>query len=337
MSHYFDSGFSVREPAWHGLATVLEEYPGSWAEARSLAGLDWEPQLVPSYRFDGVTVEGARTHDATAAVAGDYVNDDGFNRVIRSDTGATLAHAKDTYKLITHADMGGIIEAVLDQPHVKYETAGVLEGGRAVWCLAYLDEPITLPGDDSLTLPYLTILNRHDGFAACRLQATAVRVVCANTFKAAELEGNRSGAFYSFRHTAGWKDRIADARDAITGARTEMARYVEMATDLLKVVITAEQTERFIAEFIPAPPESLISDRVARNIDTARQTVRSILASQTTVQVAHTGYGLVQAAGEYLDHLRSYRSADTYLNRTLLRPEPLKHKALALVREITNG
>jgi len=70
---------------------------------------------------------------------------------------------KDSYTVIDHREMGEIVEAVLTQPSVKWETAGVIGGGRAVWCLAFLDEPITLPGDDSLTLPYLAITNRHDG------------------------------------------------------------------------------------------------------------------------------------------------------------------------------
>jgi hypothetical protein len=41
----------------------------------------------------------------------------------------------------------------------------------------------------------------------------------------------------------------------------------------------------------------------------------------------------VQAAGEYLDHARTARTWETRLNRSLLRPEPLKHKALLLARE----
>ena len=51
--------------------------------------------------------------------------------------------------------MGEIVEAVLAQPNVKWETAGVLDRVRSVWCLALLDEPIRLPGDASPTLPYL--------------------------------------------------------------------------------------------------------------------------------------------------------------------------------------
>jgi hypothetical protein len=72
--------------------------------------------------------------------------------------------------------MGEIVEAVLAQPNVKWQTAGVLDSGRSVWCLALLNEPITLPGDDSPVLPYLAITNRHDGTAACALRATGVRI-----------------------------------------------------------------------------------------------------------------------------------------------------------------
>ena len=47
--------------------------------------------------------------------------------------------------------------------------------------------------------------------------------------------------------------------------------------------------------------------------------------------VAHTAFGLVQAAGEYLDHVRRYRTAETKMNRSLLTVEPLKAKAAELL------
>src|SRR5215471_1058024 len=233
--------------------------------------------------------------------------------------------------------MGEIVEAVLAQPNVKWETAGVLDEGRAVWCLALLDEPVPLAGDDSPTLPYLAITNRHDGTAACALRATAVRIVCANTFRAAELEGERTGATFSFIHRSSWRSRIEEARKAVTGARAEMHRYAELAQELLGITIAPRQRELFVPEFIPMPPQGLVTDRVARNVDEARQALRMIFESATTEQVAHTAYGLVQAAGEYLDHVRTARSWETRLNRTLIRPEPLKHRALSLVREITTS
>jgi phage/plasmid-like protein (TIGR03299 family) len=319
-----ESMFSVRQMPWHREGTVLADYPGDWDTARRLAGLDWDPVTSEVHAFTGLDLDGTEHYEPI----------DGWKAITRSDTGAVLSINRDSYTVIDHGEMGEIIEAVLAQPNVKWETAGVLDGGRAVWCLALLDEPVELPGDDSPTLPYLAITNRHDGTAACALRATAVRIVCANTFRAAELEGERTGATFSFIHRSSWRARIEEARKAVTGARAEMRRYTELATELLGITITPMQRELFITEFIPMPPAGLVTDRVARNVEEARQAVRAILASKTTEQVSGTAYGLVQAAGEYLDHVRAARSWETRLNRTLIRPEPLKHRALSLIREV---
>jgi len=320
-----ESMFSVRQMPWHRQGEVLADYPGDWATARSLAGLDWDPAPATVYALDGVHDDGSPAYEPVA----------GWKAITRSDTGAILSVNKDSYTLIDHAEMGEIVEAVLAQPNVKWETAGVLDEGRSVWCLALLDEPVNLPGDDSVTLPYLAITNRHDGTAACALRATAVRIVCANTFRAAELEGERTGATFSFIHKSSWRNRIEEARQAVTGARAEITRYTELAQELLAIPVTPKQRELFVTQFIPMPSEGLITDRVARNVEEARQALRLIFESTTTEQVAGTGYGLVQAAGEYLDHVRAARSWETRLNRTLIRPEPLKHRALSLIREVT--
>jgi phage/plasmid-like protein (TIGR03299 family) len=320
-----ESMFSVRQMPWHHQGEILDDYPGTWAEARVLAGLDWDPVTTEVYAWTGAHPDGTLAYEPIP----------GWEAIMRSDTRAVLSINKESYTVIDHGEMGEIVEAVLAQPNVKWETAGVLEGGRSVWCLALLDEPIEFPGDASPTLPYLAITNRHDGTAACALRATAVRIVCANTFRAAELEGERTGATFSFIHKSSWRNRIEEARQAVTGARREMRRYTELASELLGIPISARQRELFVTEFIPMPPAGLVTDRVARNVEEARAALRLIFQSQTTEQIAGTAYGLVQAAGEYLDHVRTARSWETRLNRTLIRPEPLKHRALSLVREIT--
>ena len=322
-----ESMFSVRQMPWHREGTILADYPGSWDEARTLAGLDWDPVTSGVYAFAGVNPDGTMHYEPI----------EGWKCIIRSDTGAVLSINRETYTVIDHGEMGEIVEAVLAQANVKWETAGVLDGGRSVWCLALLDEPITLPGDTSPTLPYLAITNRHDGMGACALRATAVRIVCANTFRAAELEGERTGTTFSFIHKSSWRHRIEEARQAVTGARREMRRYSELAAELLAIPINQRQRELFVTEFIPMPPQGLVTDRVARNVEEARKALRLLFDSTTNKEIADTAYGLVQAAGEYLDHVRTARSWETRLNRTLIRPEPLKHRALSLVREITTA
>jgi len=333
VSALIENMFSVREMPWHGEGTILGDYPGSWEQARVLAGLEWDPVAAPVYAQTG-----SEPGDPGLAPLPVYEQIGGWQAVTRSDTGAVLSIAKDSYAVIDHGEMGEIIEAVLKQPNVEWETAGSLDGGKAVWCLALLDEPLTLPGDPSTaTYPYLAVTNRHDGTAACALRTTAVRICCWNTFNAAEMEGQRHGATFAFVHRSGWRDRIEEARQAVTGAREEMQAYAELAADLLAIRVTPEQENRFVLDFIPMPPETLITDRVAANVEAARAAVRGILSSATTEGLDGTAYKLVQAGVEYADHLRGYRSRATYLSRTMLRPEPLKARTLSLVREIVKA
>ncbi len=188
--------------------------------------------------------------------------------------------------------MGEIVEAVLAQPNVKWETAGVLDGGRSVWCLALLDEPITLPGDAS---PDLALPGHHQPARRhCCLRAACHR--CPHRvrqhFRAAELEGERTGTTFSFIHKSSWRSRIDEARDAVTGARREMRRYSELVAELLNIPITRKQRELFVTEFIPMPPDGLVTDRVARNVEEARKAVRLLFDSTTNEQIAGTAYGL---------------------------------------------
>lgn len=331
MPANFESGFAVRDPSWHGQETLLDDYPDSWDIAREHAGLTWDPVESPLYvKVGGDTPLG----DGTAEEH--FRELKGHKAILRNDNGAELATVRDTYGLVTHGEMGEILEAVLDQDtKLKYETAGSVQGGRKVYTIVRLDNPFRVPGDPSATFTYLVFLNAHDGEGALKVSYSNVRVVCYNTFRMAEAEGARHGYEFSFRHTKTIKDRIKQAQAALSGALKEQQAWLEFASELSLLSITPTQRELFVVEFIPSPPDALISDRVANNIEEARNSLRKILQHDVTTEgIRDTAYGLVQGAGEYLDHYRRYRNRDTYVNRTLLRPEPLKAKAVKLAREV---
>lgn len=327
MAAEFDSGFFVRKPAWHGEGMVLDHAPANWDEARKLAGLDWEPVKEPlfaralGFDDDGMPAEG-------------FEEVDGFCRVARSDTGATLAVPSASFSLISNAEMGEIVEAVLDEPNMAYDTAGSLAGGKKVWALVKLDEPYQIPGDPSLTFPYGAIVNHHDGHGACQVLRTTVRIVCANTFGAAEADADKHKARFIFRHTTNWRSRVEEAKEAVAGIRSDAAAWREIATELALLPVDERAVEVFLSEFIPMPPKGIVSERVAANVEEARAAYRGLLASPTCEGINHSAYGLVQAAGEYLDHVRGARNAETVLGRQLLKAEPLKTRAVRLAREV---
>lgn len=323
---YFDSGFCVREPSWHGKENLLAEPPADWTEARRAAGLEWEPVSIPVYVQQGGT-EDAPTYTALSD----------FQAIARNDTGAVLGVPTASFSLISHAQMGEIIEAVLGDRLARFDTAGSVKGGRAVWALVRLDEPFTVPGDDTATYPYLCILNAHDGSGACKVLYTLVRVVCWNTWQAASADGDRTGYQFTFRHSGDVSSRIGAAREALAGLRTAAADYREMMGDLARVRVDDAMVRTFLREFIPSPADQgeQISPRVAANIDEARALFTALYEQSPTVDaVRGTGYGLLMASTEYLDHLRGFRSRDSYVGRTVLRPEAAKHRAASLIREV---
>lgn len=352
MSANVESMFSVREMPWHREGIVLGDYPGSWSEARTLAGLDWEPIEAPVYRQTGMRkiqvpqldlygmdgldpIYKVTSYETVESPIIELNPDD--KHIVRNDNGAILSVVSKGYTLIGHEEMGAIIEAVLGQTNVKWETAGSLNAGKAVWVLVKLDEPIELPGDDTVTYPYMAITNRHDGGGSCALRTTMVRIVCANTMAMAEAEGEKHGAVFSFRHTKNWRDHIEEAKQAVHGARVEMGEYAAMAKELLQIRFTLSMRDRFITEFIPMPSTGIITDRVMGNVERDRNNLRQIFSSTTTAEIAHTAYGAVQAASEWASHIRGTRGSDSLLNRCIMKNDPLKRKAVKLVREIASA
>jgi phage/plasmid-like protein (TIGR03299 family) len=312
MAHNFETGFVVREPAWHGLANVLDDYPGDWNTARRLAGLDWEPVEAPIF---AAPMETPETIFAEVPAAPEPL--DGFKVVRRSDTGKVLHVHRDSYEVFPNADLGPLVEAFLAQGEdVKYETAGVLDGGKKVWVMVKLAEPFMVPGDPSgATLSRIAIQNSHDCSGALRAQRLQTRIVCDNTSLAADREAGRHGLEFMFRHTQRIHEYVEQAKQALAGLHADRANYLEWAADLLDIRISEPQAEAFIQAFIPQPVGEVVSDRVRGNVEDAQGRLRSILSSPTTEQVKHTAYGLVAASIEYLDHSRAFRSAETHFTR----------------------
>ena len=322
-----ESMFSVRQMPWHREGTILADYPGSWAEARKLAGLNWDPVSTEVYALAGINPDGT-TH---------YEPIYGWKCISRSDTGAVLSINRETYTVIDHGEMGEIVEAVLAQPNVKWETAGVLDErtGRLV------PGPARRAGragrgrqPDAAVPGHHQPARRHR-----RLRPAGDR---GPDRVREHVPRRRAGRRADRRHVLvhpplqlAVPDRGSPPRGHRRPGRDPPLQ--ELAHELLAIPITPKQRELFVTEFIPMPPTGLVTDRVARNVEEARQALRLIFESKTTEQVADTGYGLVQAAGEYLDHVRNARSWETRLNRTLIRPEPLKHRALSLIREVVSA
>lgn len=329
MPAYFTQGFMVREPAWHRLGTVLEDYPGR-EEAMELAGHDYEVIEIP-IRVDDERLE-SLDPELWKIFLGQPVPS--WKALIHSKTGTILNIVKDSYTVIQNEVGWDVIDALVGEG-ARYETGITLKDGAVCVVTVLLDEPVKISGDDSLTLPYGVARWAHDGSASLTCRSTSVRVVCSNTDEASAMQAKKLGTDFTFKHTKNVMEKIEDAKMAIRAIRTGHEAYVRLSEELAKKKVSKEQRELFITEFLPMPPEALISDRVVGNVEEARALVRNLFEGPT-IPEAHklTAYGLRLAGIEYLDHLRGYHNNDTYVGRQLLRTEPAKKQLGKLIAEV---
>lgn len=337
MPAFFEQGFFVREPAWHGLGVVLDDYPDR-DTAMKLAGHDWDVVELPSFSAipSGIDAELALAAGFQAVGNGFLRKDEGYVSHVRSDTLALLHKPKDSFERIPNSTAYDVAELLFDQGF-QYETGITLEGGALCAITLKLDEPITIPGDDSVTVPFGCLSWAHDGSGSLKVRTGTIRQVCANTVAMSEAEGKKLGTDFTFRHTKNVQARIEDAKAAIRGARQALDVYQRVAEELGAISVTPAQRDLFVSEIIGAKAQesAVQSTRVKNNIDKERTKVLSLFMGPT-IPDAHalTGYGLWLAGGEYFDHLRNYRSQESYVKRTLLSDNPAKKALVSTIREI---
>lgn len=356
MSHNIttrDNLFTVRQPAWHGLGKVLEDYP-TREEAKAIAH-PWEPTTEPLYRIVQVPkhIAGACLNDPEGTGENHCTSDlrplhyemkpkavrvVDHDLVVRDDDPNLVLGVKPTTRsLVTNEEMYDIAEAIMggDGGRVLYETGGSLKGGRKVWLLLRFEEPFQIGGRSGTeTIAYFALQNANDGSGAFRGQGTNVTIVCDNTSQMADLDATARGTEFAFSHTKNISERIEEAKEALAGWKSSVATYQRLAEHLIDVPITREQRKIFVHEFIPMPQENLISARVRQNVADGRSKMLDIFQSPTQETIKDSAWGLVQGAIEYSQWYRKAKTAESRFQRAYLDRSRLTVDALALAREV---
>ena len=335
MSHEFESGFVVRERAWHGLATVLAT-PPSVSEALRLSGLDWSVAKRP----------------LSTTVEEDFVDENGPGRrpveipvpshcaMIRESDGALLGVVSKDYVPLQNAELLSIFDPLVADGTLAIETAGSLQGGRKVWVQARYGDAIEVRDGDAI-IPYLLIATGHDGRLSVYVANTPTRVVCWNTLQAAggvddsRADWQKAGQF-RIQHRGDVRAKVEDARDVIVAANRELGVTVEAFRRMAKIPLSEIRLrelarEVFDADLIRARRElervrgvlaerkewkdvavkaevSALADELARKIAAwepgaaESAIVESFREGPGAADAGETVWGGVNAVTHYLDH-----------------------------------
>lgn len=308
MAHEIDvtagraSFVSANKPAWHRLGVTFDgllTVPDALEQA-NLAG--WNVRKVPSIGVEvEVTDDGVTEH--RVEVAGRYA-------VIRTNpvTGKRegLGNVGEKYAIFQNEQVAEFLAALLDQSGAFIETAGALAGGRRVFYCAKLPQDVMVGGVDPVNL-YSTVLNSHDGTTGLRALVSPVRVVCANTERAAIGSAQQQ---WSIRHTAGGIQAVQEARETLELTWRFVEAFEAEAERMIQQTITNGEFDTIIRQVLDVEDKPGDTKRTATNKRQKFEMVRKINEDSRTQDVIRgTRWGAYNALTEYVDHFAPVRAA----------------------------
>lgn len=282
---------SLREPAWHGLGTILdhEVSTSEMLQVAHLAGWD--------VRLDDIDLPG-RSHKNFFAVTRKNPFDGDRD---------VLGVVGERYKVLQNEDLFSFADNMLDGG--RWETAGSIKNGTVVFGSLALDREVVLDekgvGDKINT--YLLVHTSHDGSLAVQASVTPVRVVCQNTLNYA-LHGVKQS--YKIRHTSTVTGKVAAAREALGLANKYLDEFETEAQTLIQKEITADTFFDIIKAAYPEPDKDVKGSltKWTNKVDTLWDIYQGDTVAQAGIM--NTAWGAYNTLTERLDWFRNPRGGN---------------------------
>lgn len=305
MSHDLDvtngvaSFASAREHAWHKLGNVLPNAMTA-EEALEAANLArWNIRKEPlTVQQEPILTENGVTPVPPLEVPGKFAT-------VRTNpvdgTSNVLGVVGNSYTVIQNEEHAELLNTLVDESGAHFETAGALRGGSQVFLSMKLPQHIEIQTEGVVdrTDLYLVAMNSHDGSSSFRLLVTPVRVVCANTARAA-LGAAKSQ--FAIQHTRNAKRNIQLAREALGMTFTYAEEFERQMQALQGKPVRESEAEEILRRafgFDPAPATIRTENNQLEKIGSV---MRIWKQEPTNVGARQTAYGLFNAVTEYVDH-----------------------------------
>lgn len=203
----------------------------------------------------------------------------------------------EDYTPVQNEELAEFLTSITDQSGAVFETAGSLRDGQDVFITLKLPEGIKIGGVDDVDL-YLAGLNSHTGRRKLQVITTPVRVVCANTERAA-LQSTRSS--YTFRHSPGIQGRIAEAREALKISFDWTQIFKAEAESMIKTKMSGKAFDDLIKAVWPEKWTAPLDQWRAPQHEHWNDLQGLFRSAKTQENIRGTVWAGYQAVVEYLD------------------------------------
>lgn len=283
MSAAVETLFVTREPAWHGLGTILPESPTS-EDAIVAAGLDWKVEKKPIFDANGNQINNyfANTRDKDNSI---------------------LGVVSERYEIVQNLDAFSFTDSLVGEG-LTYESAGALRDGKQIFLLGHL--PSTSILDDEL-VPYICFTNTFDGSGAIQCCCTPTRVVCANTLNFALRTAKRK---WSARHVGDMQSKLHEAQITL-GLVNKYTEALQIeAEKLAEIKISDAEVEAMLDLIYPVKEDD--TDRRKNSVIRIKDNFFQCLQASDIQKYRHTKYAVMMAATDLADHSEPLRRTKNF-------------------------
>jgi phage/plasmid-like protein (TIGR03299 family) len=306
------SFMSVKEKAWHGLGTIIENYPTS-AEAIKYAQLDYTVEKRPLFTYDTENNTGDPETDIIIPEIG--VPD--FYATIRTDTEQVLGVVGKDYQVVQNVDAFAFFDSIVGgKDGVLYETCGALGNGERIFITAKLPDYIRV-GRDDLIEQYHFLTTSHDGYGSITAAFTPVRVVCQNTLNAA-MRNHSNGI--KIRHTASANERLKQAHQLL-GITNQLADELEEVFNHWAKIRITDQAVKKLIQVAMAPNKEVLQSLQSGKQDELSTTYNNMVSSvmeyaltsptQQEATTKGTLFGAYNSVTGYFQNVRNYKDDES--------------------------
>lgn len=290
MAANVETLFLTREPAWHGLGTILPESPTS-EDAIVAAGLDWTVEKKPIFDASGKQIENY------------FAN-------TRDKDGSVLGVVSGRYEIVQNIEAFAFTDSLTGEGLV-YESAGSLREGKTIFLLGKL--PRTTILGEALE-PYVCFTNTFDGSGAIQCCCCHTRVVCQNTLNIALKEAKRK---WSTRHTGDIQSKLNEAKVTLGLIDRYSTALKGEAEKLASIKITDTAINQILDDMYQLPLDA--SDRQKQTLTNIKESYFARLRADDIVDFRGTAYAALMAATDYADHNEPARKTKNFESNRMLQ------------------
>lgn len=293
------------EKAWHGLGNPIPD-GASLDDIAELAGMTYEVGADP-VRFYG--------SDGKLHVF------DGKKTLFRRDTNVPLSVMAKGYKIVQPKEVVEFFRDLTSDAGYTIETMGVLKAGAVYFALARTGNEAEVA--NSVHKQFVLLATGCDGTLATTAELTDVRVVCANTLRAAVNEYNSDRV--KVRHSTTFDASNVKERLGLLDLSASFDEMLKSYKTLADFKVGWTESTKLFEEILSPNRKANENGEEQRAVRGLKQLEESYVKAPGAV--VGTLYGCLQAVTHYVDHGRGNNDDNRTYSALFSQGANLKERA----------